>query len=419
MHNERDEQVIFIKDLIFTALHQWRKILVVAIAFAMLLGGVKVVSGLASKQQAANAAGAVTEESNANDQATYMEKSVLMNLNPYHIYQATAYINVQAEAIAVPGNAKSASHAGTLLKSYASIVSQQVTEEQTLAIAQLERNYLAELVTVKTELLGVTDGTVIVTVSHYDSQIADDVLEQLMTVLPQAIEELTAQTPHTVTTYTFGQVTMDEELAKAQIATRESLAASQETGISLPGENAGVSTGAILKSGVIFAVIGGILGAFLSVCFIWVAHFSGTKVYSARTLAAWTGVKILACAPAKARRCIIDRYLRKLERRADDAMLPVAAATVRNYQKSGQTLLICADAACPQAALDALKGNAPDVLLHGALTQDVAALEALPTCGSVLLVALCGKTHYSDISRQIQLVRDQNKELLGCIVLDG
>ena len=38
MENGREKQVIYLKDMIFRALHQWKVILVVAIAFAVLLG---------------------------------------------------------------------------------------------------------------------------------------------------------------------------------------------------------------------------------------------------------------------------------------------------------------------------------------------------------------------------------------------
>ena len=132
MQHERDEQVIFIKDLIFTALYQWRKILIAAVAFALLLGGYKAASGLplatATTPEDSTEVAALKEK--VQWQQTYMEASVVMNLNPYEIYKATLTVSVMAENITVDGSTQPVSHIGALLKSYAaSLSAAMITQE--------------------------------------------------------------------------------------------------------------------------------------------------------------------------------------------------------------------------------------------------------------------------------------------------
>ena len=258
---------------------------------------------------------------------------------------------------------------------------------------------------------------------HNEKEIADKLVQLATDKLPGITETVSgAVAAHTLQTYTNGISTYEADVQSKQdrekkymVEQEAALAAAAPAAVATGGAS---SYKALLKDAVIFAVIGGILGCGMAACLIWLLHICNPKVYSARTLKAWTGVKVLGCAGTAGCKCPIDRRLRKLEGRADETQLAVTAAAVANYAKDG-TLLICADADCPEAATKALAEKIPSAKICGSLTEDVAALEALPRCANVLLVVKCGKSLYRDVARQMQLVRDQDKELIGAVVLDG
>ena len=53
MENKRDSQNIYFKDLLFTALHRWRILLVVALVGALLLGSMQLIPRLTGSNNAA------------------------------------------------------------------------------------------------------------------------------------------------------------------------------------------------------------------------------------------------------------------------------------------------------------------------------------------------------------------------------
>lgn len=427
MQHERDEQVIFIKDLIFAVLYQWRKVLVVVLAFALLLGGYKAISGLpiATDDPAAPQVEAETDplQEKVRQQTAYLDDSVLMNLNPYDLYKATLTISITAQCVTPEGSPMPASYVGAVVSSYVSSLSAVYATPEAAQLAQTTPQYLSELVLIEFELHGVADGTVTVVIRHNDSQVADQLMALAEQALPQITQQITeAVSAHTASTHIAASMVVDPELAELQQKEKKLLednrrALAEQTPIISTSEQY-TSYKELLKSAVIFAVIGAVLGGFLTVCVIWLLHFSSTKVYSARTLKAWTGIKVLSTADTAKCKNPIDRWLRKLEGRADEKQLAVAWATVSNYA-SDLPLLVCADAGCPEAAMKALTDKLPSAQVCGSLTTDVAALENLPKCGNVLLVVTCGKTLYRDVAQQMQLIRDQGKDLIGCVVLGG
>lgn len=106
------EQEIDLKDLMFAVLRKWRPIILIAIVFAVLLGGMKGAGALKQMKDSEYLAAKQQEYDNSMDQYAiskaslekevenikaslesqneYMEKSVLMNINPYDEYVTAA-----------------------------------------------------------------------------------------------------------------------------------------------------------------------------------------------------------------------------------------------------------------------------------------------------------------------------------------
>ena len=166
----------------------------------------------------------------------------------------------------------------------------------------------------------------------------------------------------------------------------------------------------VAKSAVKFAVLGGVLGAFIVVFGVCVIFLMSDKVYSAKELKNRYGVKILGALPAKACKCPIDQWLNELEGRvfeADEAIRNgLIAQNVRNGIGDVKKLLVVGsvDAVHVEALAKALETELPEitVVAGGNMLKDVETLKKLPECDGVVLVEACGLSKYGDIAQEIE-----------------
>ncbi len=438
MENRNNEQVIFIKDLLFAALYRWRKILIVALALALALGGWTMYSGIKglqaqktglqqseSEHYLAVEQQVTTLKNNIDSQLTYMNESVLMSLDPYAVYKAVGTVTVKLSE----ETTEETSEVNSLAKVYSVMLSDAALLTQTAEQTGIAMRYL-------TELVAFSDGaavwepthTLTVTVSHKDGQTAEKILQVLLENVNSIHAQLTdLGIPHDVDCRQALSVQVDRDLIKLQADERQNLKNLQAVleekekelaSLAASGEGI-VNLSDAIKKSVIFAVIGAVLGAGVVVCLIWVRHIAGGNVYSARTLNAWTGVRVLGCIAAVQYKNPIDRWLRKLEERAQAQQLPVTVANLRNYCAGEQSLLICADDSSNKEVLEALSNTGVQTWVCGSLSKDVSALEKLPQCSAVLLVVSCGSSKYTDVAKQMAVVKDHKKNLIGCVLLGG
>lgn len=440
MENERNEQVIFVKDLLFATLYKWRLILIFALAFAMLFGGWGYISekGEANNSQSQQETVAFNKQQDIIEQeiqrlqtridsgTDYLDHSLLMNMNPYEVTKATATISILTEPIEVPNSAEYAGYASSIVNAYkTSLLDETLMEEISEQIGE-EEHFLAELITV-TNVIGTVDGTVGVVVIHNDAQIAEEILSAIIKRIPLLQQDINGSiAPHSVACHRSSTLVVDRTLITTQKEVRNNLQTLntqlKEQRLQLAELVAPASEGsskATLKKVVILALLGGILGAGLVACVTCIKHIFSKKVYSARTLKAWTGVRILSCVPSQKRGNKIDCWLRKLEGRAIESRYMLAAANIKNYCAENGKLLMCSDQESDKDLFQALCNMGVQAESFGYLTEDVAALKALPICSSVLLIVRCGTTRYDTVIKQMQMIADQKKELLGCVVLGG
>jgi len=167
METTRDDQVIYLKDLVFTVLYQWRKVLCVTIIFAILLGGfeaVKLISGHTETQEAYEEQLQLYEENMADCQANidaiiqnieiqkaYLYNSVLLKLNPYRVCVGNLALNIKVDSQDPP------SRAVTLLEAYSRILENGDALAAASEEMQVDTEYLRELVSFKY----VTEGTLL------------------------------------------------------------------------------------------------------------------------------------------------------------------------------------------------------------------------------------------------------------------
>lgn len=443
MEHENKEQVVFVKDLLFAALYQWRRILAAALVFALLFGCATFLSlqKKASAVPSGEEAQAVMDEysrqklllekmaENAQNlvssQEAYQMESTLMHLDPYAVYKATIELTVQAQTD--PDTLYSGiDTVSPYLHAYAVYLRSDPVMNAIADAVGLKSKYL-------TELIGLVDGgattrSLSVTVSYPTAEGA----QQILTMLMDALED--AQAPirqsigeHTVSIVTSGvgecidlAIIELQNAAVKRLDTLRTQLSSVQTKLSslkAPSLSSQIST----KRIVIFAILGAILGAGLVACAAWICHIADGRVYSARVLRNKTCVRVLGCVPMR-KRGPVDRWLRKLEGRSTgEDCLDVAAATVRNYCTGIQNLMIVGscDTESQEAVAQALKALGVQATACGSLLHSAEALNALPACDAALLVEKCGCSRYTHILQTMERIADQEKPLLGCVLLDG
>ena len=451
MERKKDEQMIYIKDLLFAALRRWRTVLAVTLLLALLLGLWKGVSGMGDvKDQAAPEVGNAAQQEamlqyetekaaleqkaeaiavSIENQKSYLDNSVLMQLDPSGYYEAVLSLYCETGYQIMPGMSyQNPDKTEAVLGAYQAVI---LGNASLAAMAQqigTEPQYVSELLTV--EFPEATDTLVICVKAPTEAA-----AEKLLSVLGTQVEAAYGQVQTAVSEHSLHvmeqSVSAQVDLTLADIQKKELnritdlLTSLTETQTKLAALQRPVtqttSVSAVVKQAVVFAVLGGVLGAFLTVCAEWVLHITSGKVYSDRTLRNRTGVKVIGCVSAEKKKGI-DRKLHKLEGRntaETESQYALLAVDIRCRMENAKHLLVTGSVEA-EGLVSALRQAIPGVQVSsGSILDSAAALEMLKACDAVLLVEQCGVSRYSQVDRQTEIICDYAKQLLGCVLLDG
>lgn len=448
MENQKEEQMIYLKDLIFAALHRWKTVLVVAVIFALLLGGMQGVKGLSAlkapvdpaQQQAAQEAYEEAKASlaqhvqaaqeNIEQQQAYLEASLRMQLDPYCHYEAALSLYVKTDYQILPGMSYQAPDKTVdVLKAYEAFLNGGTVAQALADKLATESRFVTELLEVKW-----VEKTNTLTVSlqlptQEAAQTVLTVLEEQIAGAGEQIEKnvsahsavIAEQSVNTKLDMELAQTQKDAYLLLDELETELEEAQKALAAVAPPAAQTG-SLKAVVKKAIIFAVVGGVLGVFLTVAVIWVAHIGTDKVYAARNLSNRTGVKVIATLSCE-KKNPVDRMVYRLEGRGVDAPdLVVAATDIRCRAKDVKRLLITGsgDAADRESLVQAVAAAMPGVQVEdkGGILRNADALEALSACDTVVLVEKCGMSGYTDIQKQVKIIDDYGAKLLGCVLME-
>ncbi len=423
MEKERDEQVIYFKDLVFAALYQWRRMLAAGLALCLLLGGFAVVSQLGGNdpvEQEQQAGETVKRE--LEQQLTYNQESLLMQLNPYGVYAATLELAVDSDYQIQPGMVyQSPDMTETLLYGYQAQLSAESVVGAAAKALGMPSQYLQELLKIE---IAATARSLRLTVSCGEEKMAEKLLQTFTDSLPAAQQQVTEAVGAHQITVLAGSVKqkVDTEIAKKQADAMERTEKLQDA--LAEAEAAQPAAGGISKKKVVLlAALGFIAGAGLVACWAWFCHIAGGKVYSRRTLVNHTGIRLIAQIGTKNPKNAIDRLLRKLEGRVMgqwDTQMAVVAAYLRNCAMENAPLLLTGDGSGEQIAkvAQSLQAAGISVVAGGSLLRDPQTLDALKGCGQVVLVEQTDVSAYQNVEQQMELLQQLDKPLIGCVLLD-
>ncbi len=449
------EQEIDLKDLLFAVLYRWRLILVIAVLFAVLLGGYRLVTTyraqtnpqvLAEAQEEYQKALEIYENdaaiidrdmqtlmSDVEEQMDYMDHSVLMNMNPYNVWEAKTAFFVRPEIENAPDMMyQSFGYADTILQTYALSLSGSDFRQEVADQAGIELPYLNELIAITSE-----NNLLTLQVRYEDEEGARVIMDYLVDGVKQFRHEIADSVGDHVITKVSSSIdsVVDLDLIEAQEGQQQRLTLLNNNlkqkqtaldGLTEP-EDMSAPAASALKNGVKYGVLGGVLGAFMVVFFVCVVFLMSDKLYSAKQLKNCCGVKILGILPLPSgRKGAVDRWLNRLEGRAvpgaEENEYALAAVNILNYAGDVKMLLVAGTAESEKVSgvAEQLSSRLPGILVvpAGNMLQDSETLKKLPECDGVVLVEQCRRSAYGQVKAEVEKATDLRKPVIGCVVFE-
>lgn len=460
MDNNKYEQEIDLKDLMFAVFRKWRLVVFFAIVFAVLLGGYKCVKELMYQNdeeyvaelkeqykidqlkydQSKKAYKRDIESFNASitNQEEYKEKSILLKVDPYN--KGTASVDVFVKMSEMPENTgitvTPVDFADSVVKAYASAIQQGGFLEDISSEMGVDLIYLKELVTVTTDY----DSNMLnVSVTYTDKEgagkILDVILDNLKSMYPD-IQEHLGQHTLSIMNQDTGVMT-DQTLAEYQKQKVEDLASInknlEDTEKALkeleePAKPVVLSKMSIVKEGVKYGILGCFVGAILVAFCVCVAFLMNGKMNTDEDLKNRFGLKHLGSfTHTRVKKAFsgVDMWLDRLEGReivSDESVVEIISANIIGMLNKGESVFLTgmveetrlSDLAEKiQQRLSELKlGFGNDIL------RSAASLQNLQKYDTVILVESRRLTKIREIEKEIEIVRNMKKEVLGYIVMD-
>lgn len=461
--NNNYEQEIDLKDLMFAVLRKWRPIIVIAVMFAVLLGGLKTVKGIKQlsdedyvkknqdeykmnlEQYNSTKERLEKEIANLQDniksQQEYKEKSILMNINPYDEYVETATFYIATDYTIMPGMIyQNPNTATSILKAYMSIA--QNGEMYNYVLGKMKNKmgirYLKELVTIEPDYNNnMLDITVVGDTRKTASEVMGYIKDSIASSRDGITEAIGEHENNLVDESQF--VTVDLELDKVQTeftANMDQLdaglkAKTKELSDLEEPKNSLLSRMSVLKSSVKYAILGGVLGAFMVVFFLCVGFLMSDKLVNEKELKRRYGIMVLGVFSRQNKKRafgFIDRWLDKIEGIAsremeDEKTFDVAAANAMNYMEQDSVKDVLLVGTVESDKLEKIRAGLSAVLgstalsVGGNLGKDAQAIKKAASCDAVIIVEQRGRSMFGGIEQELDLVRSLDKKVIGCIVL--
>lgn len=459
MENNIYEDELDLKDLMFWILKKWRLIMLIAILFVVLLGGYifvkelrsqgneKYITELKEQYQAEEAKYEQSKKGYERDienfniniayQEKYKEDSILLKVDPYNKGVASADIFVKmVEVPYIDGiTITSVDPADSVVKAYASAIQQGGFSEEISSKIGIDLIYLKELINVTMDY----DSNMLnVSIAYKNKEgageILDLVLENLKTMYPD-IQEHLGKHRLAVMNQSSGVIS-DQTLADYQNQKIADLAATnknlEETEKALnaleqPLKPVALSRLSIVKSGVKYGALGGVAGTFLVVFGLCVVYIMNGRLNTNDVLKKRFGLKHLGSfSEQRENSFVIDMWLDKLEGKdtvSDDSVYDIITANILGMLNMGESVYLtglikethlCELVEKIGGKLSELKLGFGTDLIHNALT-----IQKLQEYDKVILVEVRGLSKIRDIEKEIEIVQNMKRQVLGYIVINS
>lgn len=450
------EREIDLKDLMFFILNKWRLILVCTLALSVLIGGYKITTSFSQqnnkeyiadlqkkydddlKQYKLTKDGYESYIKKLNEniayEETYQKKSVAFKLDPNNKWAATVDVFVKMDED-TNNNSITVDPADSVTKAYASVFSNGSLLEQLSQKMGIETQYLNELIDITTDY----DGNMISVTASYESQEgAQEILNTILDSLDGMHNDISNSLgAHEIIVMKQNVIlTSDKLLADNQkdkvnnlIDMRNKLDETENalTAMVKPTEPSNLSIKGIIKSGIKYACLGGVIGLFVPTFMYCIIFMFNQRLYSAEELKNRYRVRILGAYTRERKKRVfsgVDRFLDKLESKeycSEEMIMKKIMANTSNYTENGQTILLTGTV--NEEELKGFKDKLVKMLpeVHFDMSMDMnnhpETLTKLLKVDGIILIEKCGESKYNDIQKQLESIYNLNQKVIGFIVL--
>lgn len=455
--NLEDIREINLIELFFRILEKWRKVLGMALLFALLLGVLKAALGfwtlndperLAENQEEAIAkqkqyddAKAYGEIQVANlekeieKQTAYLENSFLMQIDPYNEYQEMVSYYVDTDYQIMPGMTyQNPNRTPGVINAYVKSLEDNAIYEGFLKERGLDSDpgMLRELVEFEQDN---NNGIFTVKVKGSDQNLASGLMQALEAHLKEKSDEIsTSISKHKLTEVNRQNgYAVDINLANRQTQVHDNITKMQEAAVKKQKElldlkdpkAEGMTEGSVVKDAVKFAILGAFFGAFLAACMISVRFFGGRTIPGENDLKRIYGITRLGRCHHSAKTGI-DRKIAGWEGFRASEMdetraFEVIAANIRNRIGENKPVLLISSVppeVLEKAYEQLLSSGDLDreaMIFGGNLVEDAAVIRKLNEIRSVVFLEDREKSANADFAKAVSMVKQQKKEILGLI----
>lgn len=453
---EQDEMTIDLKGLVLSAFRHPVKIVICAILMALALGGFmamktynsynseeglqklkndfeeKRIEFVHNREQAERTVTLL--KPTIEQKQLYLDRSVLMRMNPYEMYEAEITYLINTNYQIMPDKTyQNRDYTDTVGVSYVNALQSGDLMEAMAAKIDTEACYVPEIMSVSYQsgLLRV--------------KLASDSRQNLNTMMQMVNEEIDSRyklvkrdvADHTITKTNESTATktrpdlvtgQKNELAKLQEMQEDVEEAQHELDVLLfekEPEWLEYSPKLVVKKFIVFGVVGGVVGAILIMGISACGYLFGGKVYSAHELQERLQVVLLGNIPEKLKKDFYSKWLNKAEKRpelAKEVELALAGANIANYAGDLKKVLLTGDVDDKKldAIQKALADKKSDVVItsSGDMFKNPATMQNIKEYDAVVLVAETGVSTYDAVKKQLTRMKELDKKVLGCVVID-
>ena len=460
---ERVEREINLAELFWNVLLGWRQIICFGVVFAVLLGGMKFVMNVRSSQSLQDInveeAKEELEEEELNkiedakqmqiridDYEKYMEKSPLMQINPYQKPVQELQYYVKSDYIINYTKDRERDYTTEVASLYRNYIMggemvQKVIDSAGLSINKEDLGELLQ-VTPSSE-----QGTFYINMEKLQeiSDVVKSLLEQKSTELQKVGShslELISESQNVVVDTTLidrkSNMTTSMTTLKTQLQTMKTAMTPQQTAIfeaemeEIRGEKeTEEESGFSIK----YVILGTIVGMFLACAWIACRMLFTARLQSSEEIRSMYGIRLLgevsASSDKKRFMSVIDKKILAVKNRRkkylplEKQIKVVAASIALSCKQEGIDCVYMtgseyekADAAVLERIKKELSDQKIKVRDGENISYDAASLQACIETGNIVFVEQKGQSIYDEIYREINLAKEQKGNILGAVVLE-
>ncbi len=465
MGNENRTREINVKYMFVYAFRHWRRILCVGMILAVLLcaySGLSALDSFNSDKVAYEKALSTYNkelatynsqlksyetqieglENNIEKQTEYLEKSLLVNLDYTNKAQANASIfftvdeAVSFNFVNSEGLVETYDPVDSVITLFYNNIYYGTNWTEIASRYNTEAKYIEELVSY--ELL--TDANILsITVSHSQTDVADTILDEVISVATKKAELADSDTvKYTVSiSESSAKYVNDKNLLTTQTEAKESIAkASEKLATAKSAKNKLVKptvslpspTSSLIKNIIIFAVIGFVVGAALVAGIYALIYCLGDRVHSVEEFLESQSGRILGQISISRKKCLgkkLDRFIESFvgakSCMTDEQKNKLLVYNLKNTVNPQSSLLLIGSA--PSEAMEVIKNiiseesGVSDISVEKDILINADSYSKISDNEIIISVEAIDGSKYTDIFHTEALINAHNKQISGYILI--